>query len=1132
VVYDQTVTAQQKEVKYSNTSILAALTEIANAFSCEWWVVGKVVHFGLCKDANSPIELTMNSNVQYMSESKSNDTFATRIYPFGSDVNIPDHYRKTLQFVVTEKDDTNHYIRLNKPVTVDMFEGVETPGQETIWNWSAYTSGKKQFGLNMQTNLHYGTNNEYLKNWKLTTFNSDAQSFTGFITGTIPCDIEDLAVTLRLKYVAYYGGSQLSGNRVATLSAKIVPYLKNSQDPSQPAMALLRSDPQPTTGTCVQSITASFANIPAKTLSMAYDTLYIEVQDYEEYLREALSPYDIYSMNSVECWFYNGEPYYDSSYTYPITPEEGVIYVDLYTGEWYEWMFSGWEYGHEQHYWENRTPVCYVEMYVGAAELAFGSAESYLTTDTNVGSVIINPQRQPSTDDDSHLIQVLGTWSQISVGMTITFDYPIKGNIPTGWFSSTDTSDAVKTGVVSRNLRLPILDSPVTQDGIKITSDYVQDASVSDANVVELVCIFPDEYPRFIIDEWTLVEVPVRKKYANSDEEYDTIQYEILVPSLTDFDEKYIIGDLKAVFLEGDMSGMTFDLAFVEVNENGALFAIVWNEDYGRELPDEMAHPDDADKFVMTGIDTTFQSTGSIASAENSLQSSAINYLKQILQYKKTYEVALMPSYSKTHFYGAGTVVKLVNDALFANDLESRIYGFEYPLDKPYRNFIVYVGDSAKYSRLDALEAKINSMAMTGSVYGGGMYGEGGMNVQIIGFYDDTTPTDNNVYSALKSYREFLSKTHDDTASGQITHEKTVIANEGVQFGDFNEGLLGHGGKIDGYGFGEMRGLKLWEWLDVPELRYNRVSIYTGIRWDTFGGGIIESVTPNETLGIGSGKLKLDDGEIGAIAVGDLCMGIWHDRNGNAEVSSDDHQGNFTFAGFKTIYFQITGVSGSHNENFTYILRSTQQGGNGIHPFAMMHFAGRGNISNTARQSFIYTTTEYSLALTGVSTWNFQSSNYYQIVGHLEGFSMQAIDRQGNPYTKHFHGYGQVFGNAYIFGQIDQFERIGYRASVDQSKGGSLAPGETEYVTVTVWNGYGEDVTSRFTHLAVTRNTGDEASDAVWNAQHTSVNNPFPIAFTDLGIDGIHQLMAVFTVTASDEVNGIEAQQATVDYFS
>lgn len=369
-------------------------------------------------------------------------------------------------------------------------------------------------------------------------------------------------------------------------------------------------------------------------------------------------------------------------------------------------------------------------------------------------------------------------------------------------------------------------------------------------------------------------------------------------------------------------------------------------------------------------------------------------------------------------------------------------------------------------------------------------------------------------------------------AYGKVISENLALMKKGVQFGEFTPGLLGQGGKIDQQGFGEMRGLKLWEWLEVPELRYNRISIYTGIRWDTFGGGIIETITPDETLGTGSGTLKLEEGEIGAIAVGDLCMGIWHDRTGNAASNTDDHQGNFTFAGFKTVYFQITGVSGSNNENFTYILRSNAQGGNGVHPFAMMHFAGRGNISNTARQSFIYTTTEYSLALTGVSTWNFQSSNYYQIVGNLEGFSMPAIDRLGNPYTKYFHGYGQVFGNAYIFGQIDQFERIGYRASVDQSKGGSLAPGETEYVTVTVWNGYGEDVTSQFTHLAVTRNTGDQASDAVWNAQHTSVNNPFPIAFTDLGIDGIHQLMAVFTVIASDEVNGIEAQQATVDYFS
>ena len=39
-----------------------------------------------------------------------------------------------------------------------------------------------------------------------------------------------------------------------------------------------------------------------------------------------------------------------------------------------------------------------------------------------------------------------------------------------------------------------------------------------------------------------------------------------------------------------------------------------------------------------------------------------------------------------------------------------------------------------------------------------------------------------------------------------------------------------------------MRGLRLWEWLEVPEFRYNRVEVYLGIKWRVPGAGIIESV--------------------------------------------------------------------------------------------------------------------------------------------------------------------------------------------------------------------------------------------------------------------------------------------------
>ena len=167
-----------------------------------------------------------------------------------------------------------------------------------------------------------------------------------------------------------------------------------------------------------------------------------------------------------------------------------------------------------------------------------------------------------------------------------------------------------------------------------------------------------------------------------------------------------------------------------------------------------------------------------------------------------------------------------------------------------------------------------------------------------------------------------------------------------------------------------------------------------------------------------------------------------------------------------------------------------------------------------------------------MNTWEFQPSNYYEIRGHLEGFSMPAVDSDGNTYKKVFHGYGQVFGNAYMFGQIDQFERISYRCYVEQSLGGTLAPGETEDVSVLILNGYGEDVTKEFTLINVTRNTGDEASDALWNAEHTNVGNPFKISFSDLGIDGIRKVVATFYVTASNEGTGQTAKAATATYFS
>lgn len=370
-----------------------------------------------------------------------------------------------------------------------------------------------------------------------------------------------------------------------------------------------------------------------------------------------------------------------------------------------------------------------------------------------------------------------------------------------------------------------------------------------------------------------------------------------------------------------------------------------------------------------------------------------------------------------------------------------------------------------------------------------------------------------------EAWEKFLRKDKDDTAHGTLTMDKAPILKDGAQLGEVYEpGLAGSGGRLHADGGAELRSLRLWEWLEVPELRYNRVSVNVGMQWLTSCAGIIESVTPDgDGVQTGVCTLKLEDGEIGAVAVGDLCMGIWHDESGNAETTEDDHKGRFSFAGFKTVYFQIVEVYGQRNERFTYLLRSSEDGGNGTHPFAGMHFAGRGNTENEERQAFRYASTDYSVALYGVNTWTFRPDNFYEIRGHVEGFQMQAVDSNGNPYIKTFHGHGNVFGEAYIFGQIDQFERIAYRMEIEQELAGTLAPGETEGVACTILDGYGKDVTAMFTRWKLTRNTGDAASDGVWNAVHTDVGNPFQIGFDDLGIDGIDRHVAVFTVTATDE---------------
>lgn len=98
-----------------------------------------------------------------------------------------------------------------------------------------------------------------------------------------------------------------------------------------------------------------------------------------------------------------------------------------------------------------------------------------------------------------------------------------------------------------------------------------------------------------------------------------------------------------------------------------------------------------------------------------------------------------------------------------------------------------------------------------------------------------------------------------------------------------------------------------------------------------------------------------------------------------------------------------------------------------------------------------------------------------------------------------------------------------YVTYIEQSLGGFMQPGETETITVKVVNGLGVDVTKDFPFILVKRDSGDSASDDVWNMEHTSLDNPFEISFSDLGIDGITRKIVVFSVIAYGEEDAISA---------
>lgn len=530
---------------------------------------------------------------------------------------------------------------------------------------------------------------------------------------------------------------------------------------------------------------------------------------------------------------------------------------------------------------------------------------------------------------------------------------------------------------------------------------------LSGSDIVEQVVFFDDIYPKNTETVTSIETVDREIIEGQTDKAY------VMYCKDTPFRPSDMIkGEtLGATFTSGSLMGRDFELSINYKPETwkpedgfDKKFEIIAQVESSGEsqliIPNESLHPEPGDTFVITGVKLPKER---IEEAEKELLKAGESYAAKHSSDTDVYDCETNPVYCQENKknYDAGQAVRLVDPRFGESGRLSRIQGYEKKL---YNEYIATytVGDNTAYSRIGNIESEVKANLYAQRI---GVT-ESGASIYLITRYDSTAAADYNAYSAKRALWEFANKQFPDTFKGKMTFD------DGAQFGGFASGMTGFGGIIDKKGNAEMQSLKLRGFLEVPELRYNRVEISMGDTWYAPSAGIIESVdTTAQTI-----TLKLEEGEIGSPRVGDICMGIFHNLNTseNATADYDDGRGNRRFAGFATCYFRITEeLDTATYKTFKYQLRPasgtypTQ-----YHPAASMTFVGYGSFSNEDRQTSRYETRTYQRYLTGVSDWEFTASNIAAQYGDLSNLSVFGINMTG---------YSAYLNNIYMSGVIHQF---------------------------------------------------------------------------------------------------------------
>ena len=321
-------------------------------------------------------------------------------------------------------------------------------------------------------------------------------------------------------------------------------------------------------------------------------------------------------------------------------------------------------------------------------------------------------------------------------------------------------------------------------DRSKYGSDYLRLPSPlkylernTEYGIVEREVIFEEVYPRRV---GTLSGV----RSVERETEDKTIRVYYVTDKDMPFDpnDYEIAGLVKRVaFQTGELSGYDFEVNYD--SSTGEFELINQYPDENTQVPDGIMTPQSGDTYILYNIRMPDEY---YTLAENELKEVSEAYLAKHSIDSSVYSGDSDPIILRQR--GAvitpGQRVRLYNSVFFkSGHKDSRIISLTRNVHDPY-DVRVDISDTVTSTWRESIERKVDSFLP--------MLSQGGEAINIIKSGDDTVPTDNNVFSALRAISTFLRKDRPDQTKYLIKFLGGLIS-DNIESQDFAAGPFGTG---------------------------------------------------------------------------------------------------------------------------------------------------------------------------------------------------------------------------------------------------------------------------------------------------------------------------------------------------